>query len=1104
MKSFKFENPRQEKIHSGLLKIGPGPAAFYKDSCILMAEDDPLECTSHLVAHLLRDIESAITAVLESPEDREIRNINKEGHKQKILNILKALEIDETGDIAKAWLKIPGKDNDYGLASRAHRDNLSYPRPIDDEYFLFFDNMEKILLVVIEKFQIHFINHFELLDSLLSKSQPGDKEITILQKNIPFNEVSLRYFFDKLEHPQWLNPLNQHGWFNNPTQIIEDSDGSIRYPDWPQARYLRRMASIQPDDVLGIIMSIPDSRNIRIYGDLIDAILEMPYEHSVKMVPTIIEWIKTSHDLRFLPERITNLIIHLANEDTIEQSIQLFNVLYGVITTEEQTASSDETTINSDNHTRIRGWEYGKGIDSCLTILSEVGKLKFLEVLCDILEEMIKLYLNKEETMHSDHSYIWRKSISEQEEHYNSEIKNILVTSIYKTTKTLIEMGITSDALEAIEKKSFKVFHRIGLQIRTEYPLIDPSGTAGIITDSKVIHEINMHHELFNMIKEHYADFPPDVKNRYIELIDEGIEKEDPPSEYHDIHNRRWQYRKLLPCDGNLDEKWQQLLDELKVEFTDEKHPDFHIYQEGAVVGPWSPLSDEEIAQMDITSLVAFFNNWKSEGGFKAPSREGLGRSLAKDASTNPEKYASKALLLKNQDPTYVRSILSGLRDTIQKDNSFTWSPVLDLCEWVMAQTREIPGREIEFMEGDPDWGWTRRTIADLLSIGFKSGTTEISIEYRTKVWDILLPITNDPDPTPEHEAKYGGTNMDPSNLSINTTRGEAMHATMRYALWVQSYVNTDTTEQDIAHSFDEIPEVRDVLEDHLSNDPSLAIRSVYGQWFPQLAGRIDSEWTKDNMKVIFPHDKLLRKYWHAAWDTYLKFHKPYDVLFELLEDEYLFAIDQLPISIDDQGFYKPEEKLAEHIMSLYCRDKLDFASGILCKFYEKAPETICARAIWFLGRILKDNDELPKDYIERIMELFEIRLKQAKDSDDPGEFTDELGGFGFWLSSDKLDDVWKIDQILEVVQIIHIKDIHTHTIVTEISKLAQSYPLKTNLCLKTIVEGDEEGWSVYGWRDEAKAILRAGLESGEVNKISKETISLLLTKGHTEFRDLI
>ena len=63
---FRFEDPRQKRIYEKLLRlVGPGAASFYQDACRLMEIKPALETTTHLVAHSLREIESALRDVLE-------------------------------------------------------------------------------------------------------------------------------------------------------------------------------------------------------------------------------------------------------------------------------------------------------------------------------------------------------------------------------------------------------------------------------------------------------------------------------------------------------------------------------------------------------------------------------------------------------------------------------------------------------------------------------------------------------------------------------------------------------------------------------------------------------------------------------------------------------------------------------------------------------------------------------------------------------------------------------------------------------------------------------------------------------------------------------
>ena len=71
-------------------------------------------------------------------------------------------------------------------------------------------------------------------------------------------------------------------------------------------------------------------------------------------------------------------------------------------------------------------------------------------------------------------------------------------------------------------------------------------------------------------------------------------------------------------------------------------------------------------------------------------------------------------------DPTYVRSFFGAVASALKAERTFAWQPVLELAAWVTAQPREIPGRKGGgHFVADPDWGWSRDAIIDLLTSGF-------------------------------------------------------------------------------------------------------------------------------------------------------------------------------------------------------------------------------------------------------------------------------------------------------------------------------------------------------------------------------------------------
>ena len=99
---------------------------------------------------------------------------------------------------------------------------------------------------------------------------------------------------------------------------------------------------------------------------------------------------------------------------------------------------------------------------------------------------------------------------------------------------------------------------------------------------------------------------------------------------------------------------------------------------------------------------------------------------------------------------------------------------------------------------------------------------------------------------------------------------------------------------------WESLPEVQEILNRHLdrSLDPSLSVRAVYGQWFPQLV-RIDKEWAASIVPRLFPDNEELGVCFDAAWDAYVIFNRTWMDVFPVLVGSYRTAVARLG---DDSG----------------------------------------------------------------------------------------------------------------------------------------------------------------------------------------------------------
>ena len=312
-------SPRQEGISKRLNRlVGPGASVFFEDACWLMEQNKFLSSTTHLVSHLLREIESALRDVLEPFTDVKayLDTNGEERHKDEILAILKALEITKDDPVAVAWLGIIGDNNANALHKRAHRDALELPRPFDSEFQEFWFTIEIILDKILGLFESNYLVILKELDTLRSKKQPGKKDAKFLKNNIPNNVVAFNYFFKELTNPYWLQPLFDEGIFSHPSEPVENKEeGTVSYPLWPQSQYLVAMAAQKPELVSDIILGI-ETRNGFVQADLLDAVIKLPPNISAKHTEQICLWIKFPAFL--LGDKVGNLVTYLVKGKEIE------------------------------------------------------------------------------------------------------------------------------------------------------------------------------------------------------------------------------------------------------------------------------------------------------------------------------------------------------------------------------------------------------------------------------------------------------------------------------------------------------------------------------------------------------------------------------------------------------------------------------------------------------------------------------------------------------------------------------------------------------------------------------------------------------------------
>jgi hypothetical protein len=384
-----------------------------------------------------------------------------------------------------------------------------------------------------------------------------------------------------------------------------------------------------------------------------------------------------------------------------------------------------------------------------------------------------------------------------------------------------------------------------------------------------------------------------------------------------------------------------------------------------------------------------------------------------------------------------------------------------------------------------------------------------IPIALRERVWKVLEWLTEDPDPTPDDENKRreGGSYDDPYTMAINTVRGEALNATMQYGLWV----HRELEKSGAAHkSFAVMPELQRVLEKHLdpAHDPSIAVRSTYGRFFPWLHF-IDKKWATENIGKVFPHGHFDDPLYWGAWSGYIQYVGAFNDMLETMRTQYSEAIAGTKDIKTKNWRSDPNERLAEHLMLYYMRGKITLDDELMVSFWSKAPAGLRGYAIGYIGRSLssinKEGDKIPDDTLKRIQALWEARASLAVATNGVGH-EEEMVEFGWCFASGQFPPKWSADHYLQALGFVSSKTQIDHLVADQLVAIVGSLPVEAIQILRKVVLTEQPAWILLGNKDDIYNILTTALAStiAGAREAAEDLVNRLAAHGYPEFRNLL
>jgi hypothetical protein len=304
-------------------------------------------------------------------------------------------------------------------------------------------------------------------------------------------------------------------------------------------------------------------------------------------------------------------------------------------------------------------------------------------------------------------------------------------------------------------------------------------------------------------------------------------------------------------------------------------------------------------------------------------------------------------------------------------------------------------------------------------------------------------------------------------------------------------------------------PEIQEVLGEKLdlAVEPSLAVRSVYGAFIPQLQF-LSSNWLEEHLTAIFPEDEEKYAYWRAAWDAYIFASNVYRDVIKLLVPQYQRGLRLLSQPQVEQKYLggSPNEHLAQHIMFAYLNNLTDFGHKNLLfdLFFANAPDPVRANGIFWLTKVLANDKPSAEDVLwKKCWTLWQNRLKYAE-TQEVSQNTQEISDYMRWLDNCPVGFDILYPTLCQTVKYLY-DGFDALQITGYAAKHCERFPLEAaNLLQMTILWAKEPWWNPED-KDEEK-ILRAALKSGneDARRIALEVINYRGEQGDFRWKKLI
>ena len=972
----------------------------------------------------------------------------------------------------------------------------------------------------------------ELKTNLTRGSKVTPIEINRVMKLLESRGSNYDYFFQNADDAVWLQPLSEKGFFDSPPEATE---GYIGAPWWPPLDYLIRIFDAKPEEVLAVLSNLPNSNNFRVLegtfkivlkSDSVETILELS-----RFITSYVENCRWGQDLiisllmksfifdprlsEFTPALILKIVEFQKDPRELEN---------------ERWGEDDPEAVYTQlaPAPRFGQLEYEQILEKGIRPLAEQEPYQVARILVDAVASMIRMGIHQQDFNKGndlDNSEFWCPKLNTRNTGYQDIRGNLVHTLTYACEQVYRNAQTSIDSLDQVlRNQRWKVFRRLRQYLYAYYP---NDQTLPWIREQILGHEDysrwHRQYEFQLMVRKATEHFGPrllseDEQKDIFHNILSGPSRDDFRELMGEMYtNEKFQHRQryfhfvqLRPFADLLSGEVRNYFTKLKVdphieEVTDDTYLPFKSLTAG-VVQDRSPKSIEDLQILADEELISYLNDWDQEHRdkdnwlieFNISALAGVFQSLFKEQVVHDSERLT--FWMRNRDrierPVYIVAMLKSMLELVNEKKFENLDLWIEFCGWILSHPDPIreegqPGPS-EVSRVYPDWNTSRRAVVDFIDACL-SKDNDAPVTVRHDLAKLLLQVCTQADWRLDHDHPVLLSQDDPITEAINNTRSRGLESLVRFGFWIKRNLPDDN-----------LLEVTDVLSQRMSDDAEIPLtrpeHALLGMQFGNLC-ELNRDWVTKHRENFFPQGNEI--IWWDAFGSYLRYNGPARLAFEILRDEFRYALAKLESLLANDAIGNTlVNRLGQHLFSYYLWEvyPLVGSKSLLECFYTKTNNN---RARWadlfdFIGRALKNSDKhLDQKIVNRVIELFNWRYEESESM--------ELKRFSPWLEAECLDPDWRLQSFLKVL---NISQGMADEIYLQVKQLIKFLPDHLSLvveCFANITESINQEKHLHIPSDEAKTILKAGLnsEDQDIKKNAERAQNNLLDSGRFQYLEI-